>query len=104
MSPPESVYDIWTASLYDRDLILGAHKQAVYVPDPGTNAGAFTRLKTSSDVLALAQAPHLTYAGTRNGNVTRFDLRAPRGAGTQLFATPAGAAVSGAVTADGARV
>jgi WD repeat-containing protein 21A len=98
MSPPESIYDIWTASLAGRSLVFGAHKEAVYVPDLGANSGAFVRLRTHSDVLAVAQAPHLAYAGARSGAITRFDLRAPREAGARLFAQHAEGTGAPAVT------
>jgi len=78
------VFDIWSSSLRDRALVLGARKSAVYIPDvEASNTPQY--LHTGSDVFSVIQEENLVYAGTRNGSIERFDMRMPKYRSQKLF-------------------
>ncbi|EGN98473.1 hypothetical protein SERLA73DRAFT_91858 [Serpula lacrymans var. lacrymans S7.3] len=78
------VHDIWTSSLRGSELVLGANKQAVVfkgIDDPSN----MRFLKTHSDVFAVQQEENLVYTGSRNGAISRFDLRIDTPKGQNLL-------------------
>jgi len=78
------VFDIWSSSLRDKALVLGARKSAVYIPDvEASNTPQY--LHTGSDVFSVIQEENLVYAGTRNGSIERFDMRMPKYCSQKLF-------------------
>ncbi|KIM43040.1 hypothetical protein M413DRAFT_18215 [Hebeloma cylindrosporum] len=70
------VFDIRSSSLRDKELVLGARKAAVYIPDVESSSTP-QYLRTNSDVFSVIQQEHLVYTGTRNGSIERFDMRMP---------------------------
>ncbi|KAK7469062.1 hypothetical protein VKT23_003555 [Stygiomarasmius scandens] len=81
------VHDVWTGYLSGNALTLGAHKQAIHIPDIESSNSPLQVLHTGgSDVFSVSQHPddasfdsnpnpNLVYTGCRNGSIFRFDLR-----------------------------
>ncbi|KAJ7367188.1 hypothetical protein DFH08DRAFT_836765 [Mycena albidolilacea] len=71
-----AVHDVRAASLQGRALVLGAADNVVFLADlDASDHTAVRMLPTRSDVFTVAQHENLIYAGTRAGNVLRFDTR-----------------------------
>ncbi|KAM6494461.1 WD40-repeat-containing domain protein [Amanita muscaria] len=70
----KNVHDIWAAHLEGNSLAIGADKRAVYLHDFDTTT-QLKYLETQSDVFAIYQRDNMVYTGSRNGSITRFDLR-----------------------------
>ncbi|KAL1671582.1 quinon protein alcohol dehydrogenase-like superfamily [Schizophyllum commune] len=78
-----NVYDVRCSHLSGSSLVLGAAKQAVYLPDIANPT--FQYLPTHSDVYAVEREQDLIYTGARNGSIHRFDMRMHKPMGDILF-------------------
>ncbi|KAL1740465.1 hypothetical protein HDZ31DRAFT_47464, partial [Schizophyllum fasciatum] len=78
-----NVYDVRCSHLAGTSLVLGAAKQAVYLPDIANPT--FQYLPTHSDVYSVEREHDLIYTGARNGSIHRFDMRMPKPLGDVLF-------------------
>ncbi|TRM63818.1 hypothetical protein BD626DRAFT_492779 [Schizophyllum amplum] len=78
-----NVYDVRCSHLLGSTLVMGAAKQAVYLPDIANPS--YQYLNTHSDVYSVEREQDLIYTGARNGSIHRFDMRMHKPGGDLLF-------------------
>ncbi|TFK33012.1 hypothetical protein BDQ12DRAFT_450504 [Crucibulum laeve] len=79
-----NVHDVWNAHLQGKALVLGANRQAVYIPDIDV-AISVQHIHTGSDVFSVTQQDTQIYTGARNGTIERHDMRLPKHRSQKLF-------------------
>ncbi|TDL23247.1 WD40 repeat-like protein [Rickenella mellea] len=68
------IHDVWSASLFEKSLVLGMRKKAVYIKD-FDHLMPVKNIDTQSDVFAVHRQRNSVLCGCRNGSIKLYDLR-----------------------------